>query len=41
MPPPRRAKIEISEAPKPSATRASTTILSFGLKPSGPVRTQK
>ncbi|MGY4337969.1 hypothetical protein ACVWW3_002875 [Bradyrhizobium sp. LM2.9] len=26
MPPPRRAKIEISEAPKPSATSASTTV---------------
>jgi hypothetical protein len=26
MPPPRRAKIEISEAPKPSATSASMTV---------------
>ena len=30
MPPPRRAKIEISEAPKPSATSASTTVRLFG-----------
>ena len=30
MPPPRRAKIEISEAPKPSATSASITVRSFG-----------
>src|ERR1700692_3633220 len=28
MPPPRRAKIEISDAPKPSATSASTTMRS-------------
>ena len=27
MPPPRRAKIEISEPPKPSATRASSIVL--------------
>jgi K(+)-stimulated pyrophosphate-energized sodium pump len=30
MPPPRRAKMEISEAPKPSATSASTTTRSDG-----------
>ncbi len=30
MPPPRRAKIEISEAPKPSATSASMTARSLG-----------
>ena len=30
MPPPRRAKIEISEAPKPSATSASITMRVFG-----------
>ena len=33
MPPPRRAKIEISEAPKPSATSASTTTRSLALRP--------
>ena len=30
MPPPRRAKIEISEAPKPSATSESTTVRLVG-----------
>src|SRR5262249_430044 len=30
MPPPRRAKIEISDAPKPSATIASITVRSLG-----------
>ena len=30
MPPPRRAKIEISDAPKPSATSASMTVRSLG-----------
>ena len=34
MPPPRRAKIEISEAPKPSATMASTTVRLSGARPS-------
>ncbi len=33
MPPPRRAKIEISEAPKPSATSASITVRRIGGKP--------
>ena len=33
MPPPRRAKIEISEAPKPSATSASTTTRSLAFEP--------
>ena len=33
MPPPRRAKIEISEAPKPSATSASMTVRLDGAKP--------
>src|SRR3546814_9417088 len=43
MPPPRRAKIEISEAPKASATSASTTVRSSPptVKPPGPVRYQK
>ena len=34
MPPPRRAKIEISEAPKPSATSASMTARLAGSSPS-------
>ena len=33
MPPPSRAKIEISEAPKESATRASITVRSVGAMP--------
>ena len=33
MPPPRRAKIEISEAPNASATSASTTMRSLGAWP--------
>ena len=33
MPPPRRAKIEISEAPKPSATSASMTARSLAVSP--------
>ena len=36
MPPPNRAKIEISEAPKPSATMESTTVRSFGARCSVP-----
>ena len=39
MPPPSRAKIEISEAPKPSATIESTTSRLVFSRPSGPVRT--
>ena len=41
MPPPRRAKIEMSEAPKPSATSAFVTARSSGAKPSQPVRKRK
>ncbi len=40
MPPPRRAKIEISEAPKPSATRPSITTRLSWAKPM-PVSTMK
>ena len=32
MPPPSRAKTEISEPPKPSPTRASTAVLGLSLK---------
>ena len=39
MPPPRRAKIEISEAPKPSATSESTTSRLVFTRPITPVRT--
>ena len=41
MPPPRRAKIEISEAPKPSATIASTTVRLLGARCSEKVRKPK
>ena len=41
MPPPRRAKIEIREAPKPSATSASTTVRLFGARCSEKVRKPK
>jgi len=41
MPPPRRAKIEISDAPKASAVSDSTITRSFGAWPPGPVRYQK
>ena len=41
MPPPRRAKIEINEAPKESATSASITVRDVGAKPSEPVRKPK
>ena len=38
MPPPRRAKMEISEAPKPRATSESTTSRLVFTRCSGPVR---
>ena len=43
MPPPRRAKIEISEAPKPSATRESIDLTRSAVvdnEPIGPIRIQ-
>ena len=39
MPPPSRAKMEIREAPKPSATRASITSREVDSSPRGPVST--
>src|SRR3546814_12259548 len=41
IPPPRRAKMEIRDAPKASATSASMTVRSFTVMPAGPVRYQK
>ena len=41
MPPPRRAKIEMSEAPNPSATSASTTTRSLAAYFNAPVSKAK
>jgi hypothetical protein len=41
MPPPKRAKIEISEAPNPSATIESTTVRLVGDMPICVVKTWK
>ena len=41
MPPPSRAKIEISDAPKASAVSASMMMRSPGAWPAGPVKYQK